>query len=190
MRILLIDNGVARLDALQAACSKHEVRSIRPEGLADIPADSYDAVIVAGDYRQGLVWDKPYFLSEIELLRMTDKPVLGIGLGFELICYAYGCQLHEMAERTSGAASIVPTADGAKLFQGSDPIKVLETERWAVYELPKVLQVLARSDSGIEAVRHKTKVAYGLQLGIEDFKYLSDGDLVFANILDGFVKTM
>ena len=83
---------------------------------------------------------------------------------------------------------MTPTDEGSKLFQGTDPIRVGETERWTIDEMPRELVVLARSESGIEAVRHRTKPVYGLQLRPEDFKYASDGKLVFANILDTFAR--
>jgi anthranilate/para-aminobenzoate synthase component II len=127
-------------------------------------------------------------MHEVELVRLTDKPVLGIGLGFELICYAFGCQLHEESERAAGAISVRPTGDGSKVFQGTDPIKASETQRWAVDDVPRELVVLARSDNGIEAVRHKTRQIFGLQLQPEDFVYASDGKMVFENILDAFRK--
>lgn len=192
MRLLLIDlieNDTKNLQDLKAVCAPHEVTIVRPEALDGVQPDSYEAIILSGSYEHNLVWDQPYFLAEIELVRLTDKPVLGICLGFELICYAFGSQLHELTERVTGATVVTPTSEGTKLFQGGDPIKVLEASRWAIDEVPKDLVVLATSETGIEALRHRTRPIYGLQFYPEDFKYASDGKLVVANILDGFRKT-
>ncbi len=80
----------------------------------------------------------------------------------------------------------MPTDDGAKVFQGSDPLCVVESKRWNIDELPKKLSVLARSETGIEAVRHKTLPLYGIQLLPKDFTYPSDAKMVFENLLAVF----
>lgn len=186
MRLLLIDNGSRHIDKLQELCDRHEVTTIAAEALPSTDTGSFEGIILSGSYVHNLTWEQDYFLQEVALVQTTDKPVLGICLGFELICYAYGCQLHELAERQAGAAVVTPTGEGAKLFQGTDPIRVSESHRWNVEDVPRDLVVLARSESGIEAVRHRTKPIYGLQFHPEDFKYASDGKLVFQNILDTF----
>lgn len=188
MRLLIIDNGTEGLKNLQAVLAKHEITVTTPDALDVSAVGDYDGIIISGDYQQGLVWERPYFLAEVELLRLSDKPVLGICQGFELLCYAYGSQLHELTEQVSGAEVVLPTTDGSKLFQGTDPVRVIERRSWAVDEIPKDLTILANSDTGIEAIRHKTRPLYGLQLRPEDFKYGSDGAMVFANILDNFRK--
>lgn len=184
MRLLLIDNGTRHLEQLEALLSRHEVTTIEPDGLDEVSVADHEAIILSGSYEHSVVYDQAYFLKEVELVRTTDRPILGICLGFELICYAYGCQLHELAEKIEGAGQVTPTGEGAKIFQGTDPIRVFEGHRWNVEDVPKELVVLARSDSGIEAVRHRLKPMYGLQFHPEDFRYGSDGKMVFQNIID------
>lgn len=197
MRLLILNNdttAVGQLDQLQALCAKHEVSTVTSgqfmADLAGTTMDDYDAVVVFGGYEDGLVWEKSYFIAETEFIMNTSKPLLGIGLGFELICYTFGCQLHEEAERVVAATKVVPTDDGAKIFQGSDPIQVVEEQRWNVEELPRDLVTLARSDTGIEVVKHRAKPIYGLQLQPASFKYTSDGKMVFANVLDSLQKAL
>jgi anthranilate/para-aminobenzoate synthase component II len=193
MRLLIIDNGTAHLDQLQTVCSAHDVTTVGTKQfaaeLAGTDLDGFDAVILSGSYERGAAREQDYFIAETELVMNTNKPVLGIGLGFELICYSFGCQLHELAGRVVGAAQVVPTDEGAKIFQGTDPIQVAGVHRWSVDELPRELVALARSDTGIEAIKHRTKPIYGLQFHPESFKYSSDGKMVFANILDIFQKS-
>lgn len=202
MRLLSIDNSSdnssdnpsGQSDLLQTLSARHDVTALSGADIEAIDAlvsgDSggFDGLILTGSYGQGLAWDQPYFMPEVSLLQAFERPVLGIGLGFELICYHFGCQLHETSERQVGAGKAVPTADGAKLFQGSDPILLNPAQRWNVDELPRELVVLARSETGIEAIRHKTRPVYGLQLAPEDFKYPSDAKLVYRNIFDQFEK--
>ena len=186
MRILLIDNGTRGLEALLALCDKHDVTTIVPGQLESTATAGFDSLILAGSYDQKPVWEQQYFMPQAALVQENEKPVLGIGLGFELICYTYGCQLHEVAGRQAAATKLTPSDDGAKLFQGTDPLVVSDAPRWNVDDLPKALVVLASSESGVEAVRHKTKPVYGLQLLPADFKYGSDAKMVYQNILETF----
>lgn len=188
MRILIVDYGTEELEALVAMCSRHQTDVLPADGLTAEAVQDYEAVILAGDYTEAGVWQQPPFTTGAAWLKAADKPVLGICQGFAALCYAFGEQLHESADLTAAAGRMVPTDDGAKLFQGSDPIKVAESVRWNVDELPKELLVLARSETGIEAVRHKIRPIYGLQLRPGDFIYPSDGKLVFENLLDAMAK--
>lgn len=197
MRLLVVDNGTKQLDALTDICAaggKREVTTVTAEqyvqDLAGTGLDGFDAIVLSGDYENGLAWEQSYFLRETELVMDTAKPILGIGLGFELILYAAGYQLHEVAERTEGATRVVPTEDGSKVFQGTDPIIVADGHRWNIDELPKGFVALAKSETGIEAIRHKTKLMYGLQLHPENFKYSSDAKMVFENIFEVFAKNV
>lgn len=192
MRILLIDNGTRHLGQLEVICSKHQLDVIAPNVLTDAAAEAYDAVIISGNYDQSEAMKPEKFQVQLDLLQTGEKPVLGICLGFELICCAFDIELSRYAEQAIGAAVMTPTDEGAKLLQGSDPIRVGETIRWHVesQDLPKVLAVLAKSDSGVEAVKHKNKLVYGLQFCPEDFTYPSDGKLVYENILAIFDKAV
>jgi GMP synthase-like glutamine amidotransferase len=186
MRLLILDDGSGRLDGIHEACKKHELEIVNIGG-SQLPAfDSYDGVLLTGQYRESTSTEVSWPDSLSTSIQEAGVPVLGIGRGFELVCVAYGIDLATEGEHGTGADRLLPTADGAKLFQGSDPIRVNETYRWCVDELPKGWAVLGKTDSGIEAMRHKTKPVYGLQLYPEDFAYASDAKLVYENILAAF----
>lgn len=185
MQIFLIDLGGAPRDALQAYLAKHELIEVQTIGAQDW----YDAVIVAGTYGPAEASRNPLVIdSDLrDLLADSAKPVIAIGSGgFELACGLVGLEIAEVFERGNGSSRLVPTNDGAKLFQGTDPLLVKESTRWLVDELPKSLQVLARSESGIEAFRHKQKPLIVLQQQPEDFEYSSDAKLVYGNLFGLF----
>lgn len=170
MRIYLIDLGGAPHDNLQDYLGKHELVS---EG------DQYDVVVIAGSYEI----DGP----QPELADPDNtKPVICVGSGFEIACGLAGQHIAQIFELAAGSSRLVPTDDGAKLFQGTDPLVVKESKRWLVDELPKSMQVLARSESGIEAFRHKQRPLLALQQLPEDFVYPSDAKLVYGNLFGLF----
>lgn len=194
MSVLVIDNGGNSSDTsdllVKLCAGKGGETSVKvvsgvefADTLAGTNLDEYDSFVITGAYQDGPIMNEAYFMPEIELVMSVAKPILGAGSGFEIICYAFGAQLQDIAEQVEAATKVTPTDAGAKIFQGTDPIKLTESTRWNVDELPRELQVLARSDSGIEAVKHKLRPIYGLQLLPKDFAYPSDGNMVFKNIL-------
>lgn len=179
MRIFLIDLGGLSPDNLQAYLAKHEIVT----GQTNASGDNYDAVIIGGTEQSAGAIETVQSLP----VANTTKPVIGIGsAGFELACGLAGVEIAKGFEQGSGACRLVPTDDGAKLFQGTDPILVKESRRWLVDELPKSLQVLARTEDVIEAFRHKQKPLAAIQQLPEDFVYPSDAKLVYGNIFGLF----
>lgn len=189
MHLLLIDYHTKDLDSLLAQCAKYQVDVVTAGDIATTDWREFDGVVLSGAYEPDMAVEADNFANEIELIQDGTVPVLGICFGFELMCYAFGSDLSQLGGQAEGAGKIVPTDEGSKLFQGSDPIRVSETNRWCVDELPKGLPVLARSETGIEAIRHKTKPVFGLQFQPGDFTYPSDGKLVFQNIFLTFGKS-
>ena len=170
MRICLIDLGGAPRDSLQVYFGKHDFVGAE---------DQYDAVVIAGSYEV----DGPQpELAEPD----SATPVIGIGSGFEIACKLVGLDIAQTFEQAAGSSRLIPTEDGAKLFQGTDPLIVTESKRWLIDELPKSLQVLARSETGIEAFRHKHQPLVALQQLPEDFVYASDAKLVYGNLFGLF----
>lgn len=186
MRLLIINFDTAHSQSLRVICSRYDVIYVTSLSQASAQeAGSYDAVVMAGTYDGD---DTEIAQAAIDFVKQLQVPMLGICYGFQLLCAAHGVDLDDLGERNISANRITPTDDGAKLFQGSDPMLAEQTVRWQIEELPKALVVLARSETGIEAIRHKTLPMYGLQLYPEDFSYLSDAKLVYGNILASFVK--
>ncbi len=193
MRILVINSESVHLGQLQAVCARYH-NDVDIKTAAEVTTvgelDSYDVLIIAGAYWPTNALNTKDRQRILDIICSANLPMIGIGLGFELICYAFGVDVAKIGERLKGDSIITPTEEGAKSFQGSDPMRVHETERWSVEseDLPKIVSVLAVSATGVEAIRHKSKPIYGLQLFPEEFEYASDGKLVLENILSSFQK--
>jgi anthranilate/para-aminobenzoate synthase component II len=196
MQILLIDCGSAHLGQLETVCARHDLTVIPAQEFSTLISEraeaieEYDALIITGDFDKERATSSNDYRALLRLVTSFDRPLLGIGFGFEIVCYGLGAQLQKIGVLDSGADVITPTDDGAKVFQGTDPMHVIDVDRWSVdaEDIPKILQILATSEFGVEAVKHKTKPIYGLQLFPEQFTYPSDGKLVLENILASFKK--
>lgn len=189
MRLLLIDfllNSPDTTNALKTMCKKHDVSVQAAAALDEIELADFDGFIVAGPISEDVLNTVPASLYEI--LEPGSKPLLGIGVGFGIVCKLVGEDLREVADVAPSATQLRPTDDGAKMFQGTEPIKVVDSPRWQIGQLAKSLAVLAESDSGIEAIKHKKLPWVGLQLLPADFAYPSDARLVIENAVASFGK--
>jgi GMP synthase (glutamine-hydrolysing) len=124
-----------------------------------------DAVILTGS---NFMLSKPdtrmVFQSEMDLVRKTGLPFLGICFGHQLIGSAYGSEVVDLGHNVRAFKEV-------KLL-GSDPIldglpgsiRVSESHRQAIVSVPDGFRHLAASaTSQVEAIGHKSRPIYGLQ---------------------------
>jgi anthranilate synthase/phosphoribosyltransferase len=94
-------------------------------------------------------------------------PILGVCLGHQAICEAFGGTVTYAKELMHGKQSLAEVDTGSALFDGvRSPIPVGRYHSLAAMEdtLPECLKVTARSASGeVMAVEHDTYPIYGLQ---------------------------
>lgn len=113
-----------------------------------------------------------------------DKiPILGVCLGHQSICMAFGGVISYASELMHGKSSIVSLSDDL-IFKGLD--KEITVGRYHSLSLkdetlPKELKLIARSDDGeIMAVKHEKFNVYGLQFHPESI-LTPDGLSILTN---------
>ncbi len=145
-----------------------------------------DVVILTGS---NFMLSKPdtrmVFQPEMDLVRETDLPFLGICFGHQLIGAAYGSQVVDLGHDVRAFKDV-------KLL-GSDPIldglpssiRVSESHRQAIAGVPEGFRHLAESaTSQVEAMGHKSLPIYGVQFHPEraDEKH-PHGRIILQNFL-------
>mgnify|MGYP004525617427 FL=1 len=114
----------------------------------------------------------------------AEIPILGVCLGHQSICAAYGGEITYAKELMHGKTSKLVVEKENKLFQGIDqPIQIGRYHSLAAKEetLPRELQVTARTADGeIMAVEHRTNPVYGLQFHPESI-LTPDGKKMLEN---------
>lgn len=114
-------------------------------------------------------------------------PILGVCLGHQAICTAYGGTVSYAKELMHGKQSVTKLDKKCPLFQGlSDAIPVARYHSLALLEdtLPTCLSITARADDGeIMAVMHKEYQVYGLQFHPESI-LTPDGKTIIQNFLN------
>ena len=113
-------------------------------------------------------------------------PILGVCLGHQAICEAFGGSIAQAEKLMHGKQSSIHIANGAKLFHGLPPI--IQAARYHSLiadreSLPDELLVIAEDDEGdIMAVKHRKYEIYGLQFHPESI-LTPLGDVIMRNFL-------
>lgn len=114
-------------------------------------------------------------------------PILGVCLGHQSICTAYGGTVSYAKELMHGKQSVITLDKSCPIFQGlPDTIPVARYHSLALLEdtLPSSLIITARTEDGeVMAVRHKTYPVYGLQFHPESI-LTPDGKTIVRNFLN------
>jgi len=183
MKTLLIDNGSTLTAKLAELSPGNEVivdHENIPENL-----DEFSLIILSGSSKFPVNGNEHLFEKEIELIRTTSVPLVGICLGHELIAHAFGAELKDLGSQHKGLFNVTVTKPH-EIFAGKDTFSVYENHRYGITSVPGGLEVLAESPNSIAVVKHADKPIYGFQFHPEHMTDQQFGDEVFLNLFKLF----
>jgi GMP synthase-like glutamine amidotransferase len=159
MKILLINNHTQHLKGLQQSLAGHEVKvQVYRPGL-QFHDQGKDLIILSGGGGEGLEiddkidQDRLWYEDEMEFVLRNQKPLIGICMGFEVICRAHGLAVPKMPKLLMAQAELKTTKRGQTLL-GRSRLSQLEAHQWHVTEAPRGFEVLAESQTGIEIIKN------------------------------------
>lgn len=160
MRILLVDNNTKHKKSLLDSLHGHEVETVFYHPGLKINDANKDLIILSGGGGEGREIDDKspmgdlWYKDEIEFVQRSTKPIIGICMGFEIICRAFGNKVQEMDELVEGFRHL--KAGGRdSLVVNREQIRQFEAHKWHVERLEgKDFKVLARSATGVEMIKH------------------------------------
>lgn len=130
-----------------------------------------EAVILSGS--EAHLQDKAdldVYQAEIEFVKKTDLPVLGICFGHQLIGKTFGSKIESLSDFQSEPTKIT-ILEPDEIFSSwktGQEIVVAQSHRDYVSNLPKRFICLAESETcPIEAMKHESKPIYSVQAHIE-----------------------
>lgn len=120
----------------------------------DIKLDKYDKIIICGTALK----DDDYliFLENFEILKESNKPILGICSGLQILATIYGARLSKTTE--IGMINIT-TIKKNSIFEGDFDVYALHHN---VVEICDDFDILAKSSKCIQAIKHISKPHYGI----------------------------
>jgi len=125
------------------------------------------------------------FASEIDAIRESRVPVLGVCFGHQMMAIAFGSEVIKDREHVlKFVRTRVLTNDS--LFEGLPRSMVLLESRYEVAKsLPEGFDLLASSDtSQVAAMKHRTRPLYGVQSHPERYsKENPDGNRLIGNFI-------
>ncbi len=114
--------------------------------------------------------------------------ILGVCLGHQAICTAFGATVGYAKELMHGKQSECKIDNSASIFKGlPDKIKVARYHSLAADEktMPPCLQIIGKTADGeIMAVKHRDMQVYGLQFHPESIM-TPQGNIIISNFLGG-----
>lgn len=117
-------------------------------------------------------------------------PILGVCLGHQAICEAYGAKITHAKKLMHGKQSMIRLKEDAILFQGiPSPAPVARYHSLAAdtESLPDCLEITAKTEDGeVMAVHHREYPVYGVQFHPESI-LTRDGMKMIENFI-GFVR--
>jgi GMP synthase-like glutamine amidotransferase len=98
-----------------------------------------------------------WYEHEMQFIRKTDKPIVGICMGFEVISAAYGAKITKMPKGVNEFKKLNTTLKGIKKIK-TRKLRQFEAHDWRVKTVPrKHFDVLAKSKTGVEILHHKKR---------------------------------
>jgi GMP synthase-like glutamine amidotransferase len=188
MKILLVNNKTKHFDELTKALAGHkvEIQDYKPGiWFHDMGKDLIILSGGGGEGREVQDFHEPnvlWYEHEMQFIRKTDKPILGICMGFEVISAAFGAKITKMPKGIEGFTNLNTTLKGIQKLK-TRKLRQFEAHDWRVKTVPrKHFDVLAKSNTGVEILRHKKRPIIATQFHPE----VVGGTLDVNRIIKGF----
>lgn len=181
-KLMIVDNGslstdvlADRLQGLGAETTIVSLGELSPDMAAE---GGFDAVVLTGT---DVPSTTPYvYESELELIRRTEVPLLGICGGMHLIGKAHGVGIGDCKHAVGKTPVHVDGED--RLFEDLEsPALLFERHRYQLMDVPEGFRRIAwGEDCHTEGIRHAERPTYGLQAHVE---FRPEGKMILRNFL-------
>lgn len=187
MKILVVDNGTNLLKDLETLT--HTQALVAYSNVTKEITEGVDVVVLSGSTGTfPIMGNEDRLLREMELIRESTIPIIGICYGAQLIAHTFGSVLETMDEKHTGDVVVRPLIDDP-IFAGRKEFHAYENHGWRIVSLPHDFETLAVSDHAIEVFRHKERPLWGIQFHPEHQTAIKEGDEIFRNIIQQITRT-
>lgn len=191
MNILLVNNDTDSLDALLAMCSgvDNRITQVHHSELHNYDVAPFELIVLSG----GWWYDDPIellekYAAEIELIRRSPVPILGICIGMLLMHVACEQAVPLLDEPQSGFKEITVTPEGQKEFGLPETVNVFKNHTRGILEADPVFEVLGYSPGHVEIMRHRLRPLLGVQFHPELEPTLDAATKAFSVYTDAVLR--
>lgn len=192
MRILLINNDTDSWDKLLAMVSTPSdiVTPLNHRELPTHDTSAYDLIVLSG----GWWYDdfdelRQVYASELDLIRTSTVPILGICIGMQLMHVALEGDVPLLDAAQNGFQPITLTPTAQELFGLPETIEVFKYHTRGVLTPDDEFELLGTSPGHIEIMRHRTRPLLGVQFHPESEPTLEQSRELFARLVRPLVGT-
>lgn len=178
INVVLIDNGADSPSAYFTLLANYQVRKIMFQDIKNYDLNDCQLIILS----DGHSLNASENIDEIELIRNTSIPLIGICYGFQVLCHVYGAELVKLSRKREGLLKITAEAKHS-IFKNKNDYIVLEKHRFGVQKIPETLTCLASSIDGCEIIQVQGKQQFGLQFHPENINPQNEGREIFNNLV-------
>ena len=194
MRTLIIDNYLPnspQIENLYNVIKDITVHTVEVRDYSTIsPGEEFplhDVIVLSGSQRKlAEAGGIDHYIHEVDFIKNTEKPLLGICFGHQLLAMAFGAEVMDMGEMLEGFY-MVRRISNDEIFEGlEEKFLVCESHREMVVDVPFDFELLANSPNcPIEVIKHEKLPVYGVQFHPERF---DDKHPAGKSVLDSFFK--
>lgn len=166
MRILLIDNDTDSWEKLLAMVSTtgNIVTPLNHRELTGHNTSAYDLIVLSGGWWYDDFEElRQVYASELDLIRTSTVPILGICIGMQLMHVALEGDVPLLDAPQNGFQPISLTPTAQKLFELPATIEVFKYHTRGVLTPDDEFELLGTSPGHIEIMRHRTRPLLGVQ---------------------------
>lgn len=197
MNVLLVNNDSDTWQELYdvAVAAGYTVTPIHHSAIGAIDPRGYDVAILSGGWLYeavdgpeiGAVKTLNVYAEELEFIRSTPIPILGICVGMQLMHIAVDQALPMLDEPQHGWKEIDVNVAGQMLFGFPERLSVFKNHTNAVVETDPQFETLASSPGHTEIMLHKERPLLGVQFHPE----VGDGEApaeLLRTLVNGLMK--
>jgi GMP synthase-like glutamine amidotransferase len=194
MRTLIIDNYLPnspQIENLYNVIKDITVHTVEVKDYTTIHAGEefrlYDVIVLSGAQRKLAepgIFDA--YRNEVDFMKSTQKPLLGICYGHQLMAMAFGAEVINMGKKIDGYYMVQRIGEN-EIFEGlEERFLVCESHEEMVVDLPFDFELLGNSPNcPIEVMKHGSLPVFGVQFHPERF---DEKHPAGKSILENFFK--